>query len=160
MKSCVLCFLLVCLVSFCNTTKVNQCPGDNFPNQDKNFIIGNCVVPPCLAKKNTKLISKMRFKAESVPKELVKSVYFILSGTNFPFIGVDGSNACDFIYELDEKTKVSNCNLVKGKTYVYIDSVDILPAFPKLKGFVHWGLVDPATGKDVLCFEMSLHIVD
>ncbi|XP_066139192.1 NPC intracellular cholesterol transporter 2-like [Euwallacea fornicatus] len=160
MKSWVSCLVIITLGGLCNTTKVNQCPGENFPNQDKNFVIGNCVDPPCLAKKNTRIVAKMRFKAESEPKELVKSVYATLSGTNLPFIGVDGTSACDFIYELDEKTKIGNCNLVKGKPYVYIDSVDILPMFPKIRGMVHWSLVDPATGKNILCLEVLLHIVD
>lgn len=72
-----------------------------------------------------------------------------------PFIGVDGKSACDNLF--DESGKKAGCPLQKGKTYIYKNAFDVLPAYPKIQLVVHWAL--QADGKDITCFEVPARIV-
>lgn len=51
-------------------------------------------------------------------------------GIPFPFVGVDGENACKDISKLDG-TKVG-CNLKAGEEYLYNNKIEVLRIYPKV----------------------------
>ncbi|CAG9761856.1 unnamed protein product [Ceutorhynchus assimilis] len=154
--------VLVALTGFvavCAATQVNQCPNGKIDKLQEKIKVGNCEKPPCRLRKNTKVPLTMKFIPEYNYKNLIQTVNANIMGIPFPFIGVDGTNACDKIYEEDEKTK-NNCQFQKGKTYVFKDSIDVLQIYPRLKTVVHWSLTDSESGKDAICFEVPAKITN
>lgn len=77
-------------------------------------------------------------------------------GVQLPFIGVDGTSACDHIYLEDGVTK-SKCPLAAGQTYVYHKKFPILELYPKLSLVVRWSLT--SRNRDVVCFELPAKIL-
>lgn len=91
-------------------------------------------------------------------KSLTTSVYATIAGIPLPFIGVDGTGACDNIYAEDGKTKVG-CPMEANKHYVYRRSFDVLSVYPKLAALdVHWALTE-RNNKNLVCFELPAKIV-
>lgn len=80
----------------------------------------------------------------------------VISGFSLPFVGVDGTSACNNIYDETGKNKVS-CPLLKGKTYIYRNSFKVLELYPKIQLIVHWAL--QVDNKDLMCFEVNARIV-
>ncbi|XP_060525086.1 NPC intracellular cholesterol transporter 2 homolog a [Cylas formicarius] len=150
---------LLCLVAVASATQVSQCSSAKFDNLTDNVLIGNCDKPPCRLRKNTKIPLTLKFQPGSQVKNLKQTVNANLLGLEFPFIGVDGSDACDRIYEEDGKTQ-NNCNFQDGKTYIFKNTIDVLQIYPRVKTVVHWALTDPTTGKDALCFEVPAKITN
>ncbi|KAG4067018.1 hypothetical protein HA402_000009 [Bradysia odoriphaga] len=64
------------------------------------------------------------------------SVYANVLNVPLPFIGVDGTSACDKLFKADGTTP-SSCPLKAGETYVYKNSFPILEFYPKLNLVVH-----------------------
>lgn len=64
-------------------------------------------------------------------KRLKQSVMAQVMGISMPFVGVDGTTACDIVYEEDRVTK-ANCPLTPGRTYVYIFQLKVLPKYPSV----------------------------
>lgn len=77
-------------------------------------------------------------------------------GIPLPFIGVDGTSACDKVFLEDGETK-AECPLVAGQKYVYKNQFPVLQIYPKLSLVVHWALTSKNT--DVVCFELPAKIV-
>lgn len=97
------------------------------------------------------------FIPDHVIKKLTTNVHAIILNVPLPFIGVDGTSACNNVYLEDAKTKTS-CPLKAGQTYVYKNSFDILPVYPTIAALdVHWALTE-ANNKEVLCFEIPAKI--
>lgn len=106
----------------------------------------------------TLVSSRRAIIAEHKVKSLTTSVYATIAGIPLPFIGVDGTGACDFIYAEDGKTKVG-CPMEANKNYVYRRSFDVLSVYPKLSALdVHWALTE-RNNKDLACFELPAKIV-
>lgn len=90
-----------------------------------------------------------------IVKQLTTNVVAQIGAIPFPFIGVDGTSACENIY--DEAGKKVGCPLKKGKTYLYKNSFKVLEVYPRIQLVVHWAL---KTGnKDFMCFEVDARIV-
>lgn len=90
-------------------------------------------------------------------KELTTSVSAIIFNVPLPFIGVDGTSACNNIFLEDGKTK-SACPLKAGENYVYRNSFEVLPAYPVIPSLeVHWALTE-RNNKDLVCFEVPAKI--
>ncbi|KAL1512789.1 hypothetical protein ABEB36_002319 [Hypothenemus hampei] len=151
--------LIVSLAVYCSATKVNQCADGNIENLDDNVSLGECTTPPCKLKKNTTVPIKIKFVAEDEYKDLILVVNAKVAGLDLPFVGVDGTTACDKIFEEDEDTK-NECKFVKGNTYVFKDAIEILQIYPKVKTVVHWSITDNSTGKHAVCFEVPAAIVN
>ncbi|XP_025833862.1 NPC intracellular cholesterol transporter 2 [Agrilus planipennis] len=148
---------LFCLLVVSEATKVQQCENGP-PLQDGQITISGCDKPPCrLRKKNTAHASFTFSPTEDIPK-LSNTVFAQIVGIPFPFIGVDGTNACNQVYEADGETKAS-CPLKSGQKYVYKNKFDILDIYPRLKLVVHWALTAPGN-KDILCFEVPARITN
>ncbi|XP_050295440.1 NPC intracellular cholesterol transporter 2 isoform X1 [Anthonomus grandis grandis] len=150
---------IICAVNFVVTTNVQQCPNAKIEGLEKKVQIGNCNKPPCRLRKNTKVPLILKFQPAAEMKNLTQTVNANILGIAFPFIGVDGTSACDKVYEEDEKTK-NNCQFEKGKTYVFKDAIDVLQVYPTLKTVVHWSLTDSTTKKDAICFEVPARITN
>lgn len=60
---------------------------------------------------------------------LINRVSAKIVGIPFPFIGVDGTDACKTIYKEDGMT-LAGCPLKKGETYVFKNQFDILSIYP------------------------------
>lgn len=117
-------------------------PGKLFINQT---LFTNC--------HNTKNVSTF---TEKDIKKLVTSVQAKILELPLPFPGVDGTSACNNVYEADGETKTS-CPLKAGTPYVYKNSFEILEIYPQLSLVVHWALT--SNNKDVVCFELPARIV-
>lgn len=63
-------------------------------------------------------------------KSLRTSVSANILGIPFPFVGVDGEDACKDITKVDG-TKV-NCNLKAGEEYLYNNKIEVLRIYPKV----------------------------
>lgn len=69
--------------------------------------------------------------ADREVKRLKQSVMAQVMGISMPFVGVDGTTACDNVYEEDRVTK-ANCPMTAGTTYVYIFQLKVLPKYPSV----------------------------
>uniref|UniRef100_A0AAR5QCW3 MD-2-related lipid-recognition domain-containing protein n=1 Tax=Dendroctonus ponderosae TaxID=77166 RepID=A0AAR5QCW3_DENPD len=155
-------FVFVTLTTVCYATKVLQCPGGNIANLQNNVQIGECDSPPCKLKKNSHVPLTVKFVAEDEYKDLKLVVTADVAGVVLPFVGVDGSSPCEYIFEEDETTKVNNCRIEKGKTYVYKNPIEILQIYPRIKTIVHWSIIDASSAnrKIVTCFEVPAAITN
>lgn len=81
-------------------------------------------------------------------------------GVPLPFIGVDGTSACNNLFLEDGVTK-TNCPLQAGQTYVYKNAFDVLPLYPTIAALdVYWALVEGNSKKEVVCFEVPAKITN
>lgn len=87
--------------------------------------------------------------------KLTTSVQAVINNLPFPFIGVDGTSACNNMF--DEAGNKVSCPLVKGKTYIYKNSFPVLEIYPKIQLLVHWALKEG--NRDLSCFEVHARIV-
>ncbi|XP_035720659.1 NPC intracellular cholesterol transporter 2 homolog a-like [Vespa mandarinia] len=142
--------LVVVLVS---ATQVNQC--NDIPYEDANQVkISGCDSPPCNLKRKTRVSIEQSFVAENDANELLTSVHATLLGIDLPFIGVDGTNACDNIYDVDNN-KVG-CPVKKGTKYIYKTDFPILEIYPKVNLIVYYAL---RNGNDIItCFKVPAKI--
>ncbi|KAK2575513.1 hypothetical protein KPH14_011234 [Odynerus spinipes] len=147
-------FVFAALVVVLSTaTKVNHCDGTPF--EDTNQVkISDCDTPPCLLKKKTRVSIEQKFTLEKDVNNMMTSVSAVLFGVPLPFVGVDGTNACDNIYDKDGR-KVQ-CPLKKGETYIYRNDFPILEIYPKVPLEVHYALTDG--NNQVICFTIPARI--
>lgn len=123
---------------------------------DNEVEVTNCPSGTCKLKRRTTVGINLKFTPEKNIKELTTTVYANVLGLPLPFIGVDGTSACDKLFEEDGTTAAS-CPLKAGTPYVYKNSFPVLEVYPKLKLVVHWALTTRNT--DVVCFELPANIV-
>lgn len=98
------------------------------------------------------------FILESEIKRLTTKVSGIILGVPFPFIGVDGTSACNNVFETDGTTKAS-CPLKAGTEYIYKNSFPVLELYPNVDVIVHWALHDEDAKRDAACFQVPSKIV-
>lgn len=92
-------------------------------------------------------------------KKLFTNVNGIILGVPLPFVGVDGTSACNNLYLEDGKTK-TQCPLKAGEKYVYKNSFDVLPIYPTLAALdVYWALIE-SNKKELVCFEIPAKITN
>lgn len=83
----------------------------------------------------------------------------VILGVPLPFIGVDGTSACNNLYLEDGVTK-TRCPLTAGQKYVYKNSFDVLPVYPTIATLdVHWALTE-SNNKELVCFEIPAKITN
>lgn len=144
---------LVCLFAFAGA---DECFRGSALKENNRVTLSNCDKPPCLLKKKTTTTVELKFTPKEDIKKLTNAVFAEILGVPFPFIGVDGTNVCDKIFEASTGAKAS-CPLTAGTEYVYRDGFKILDVYPKIKVNVHWALRNEKD-KDVLCFEVPAKI--
>lgn len=97
----------------------------------KQVEITNCEKAPCKLKRRTRVAIEQRFVPDHDIRSLTTSVHAAIVGVSLPFIGVDGSDACNNIYSTDN-TKVG-CPLTAGTEYIYKNEFPILDFYPKVR---------------------------
>lgn len=119
-------------------------------------MVSNCEKGTCKLRRKSTVHITLKFTPEVDVKQLTTTVYANVLNIPLPFIGVDGTSACDKLFLEDGVTK-ANCPLKAGETYVYKNSFPVLEIYPKLNLVVHWAL----TYKDenIVCFELPAKIL-
>ncbi|GFG38092.1 hypothetical protein Cfor_10928, partial [Coptotermes formosanus] len=106
-----------------------------------NFRISGCTQPPCKLKRNTVVLLDFKFTPDEDVASVKNTVYAKIAGIPFPFIGVDGTDACHQIFLPDDSK--AGCPLKAGQEYVYKNNLKVLEIYPKLRVVVHWALTVP-----------------
>ncbi|XP_066589942.1 NPC intracellular cholesterol transporter 2 homolog a-like [Prorops nasuta] len=148
--------VFMALAVFVNATNVDKCNGVENDNT-KNVEVSGCKNPPCKFKKGTEISMEQRFVAERDVQDVKNAVHAVIAGVPLPFIGVDGTDACNLIYNADGSP--AGCPLTKDQEYLFKVSFPILPFYPKVPLTVHYEL----SGNDqntVACFEVPAKITD
>ncbi|XP_018397032.1 PREDICTED: protein NPC2 homolog [Cyphomyrmex costatus] len=142
------------LILFANATIVNHCDSD-VPFEDANQIsISGCDKPECSLKQGTTITIEMKLVPNRDIQSVTNNVNGILASVPLPFVGVDGTNACDNIYDADGKAV--GCPLKKGEQYMYKNSFPILSIYPRIPVTVRYALRE---GTDrIICFEVPSRI--
>lgn len=118
--------------------------------------LSTCEKGTCRLQRNTSAKIEIKFTPEKDLKTLETSVYAIVAEIPLPFIGVDGTSACDNLFKADGKTKAS-CPLKAGEEYIYRNEFPILEIYPKLTLKVRWAL--KSNSEDIVCFLAPARIV-
>lgn len=117
--------------------------------------VNNCTKGKCILQRRTDAAVEIKLKPEKDIQRLRTDVSAIILDVPLPFIGVDGTSACDNIYTEDGATKVG-CPLKAGQTYLYKNKFRVQEFYPTVNLIVHWALND---GKDdLVCFEVPAKI--
>ncbi|XP_055641510.1 NPC intracellular cholesterol transporter 2 homolog a [Toxorhynchites rutilus septentrionalis] len=160
MKSMVVVVLaLSCLYMYADATDVKACPSTRslVPNDQNNVEISNCTKGPCKLKRKTKVSINQKFTPAEDIKTLTTTVYAQVLSLPLPFVGVDGTNACDHIFAEDGETKLG-CPLKAGVPVVYKREFPVLEIYPKMSLVVHWELQGRGS-QSITCFEVPAKIV-
>ena len=118
--------------------------------------VTNCEKGTCKLRKKTDVGIELKFTPEKNIKELTTAVYANVLGIPLPFIGVDGTSACNKLF-LEDGVTPTKCPIVAGQKYVYKNSFPVLEIYPKLSLVVHWALT--SNDKEVVCFELPAKIL-
>ncbi|XP_037912553.1 ecdysteroid-regulated 16 kDa protein isoform X2 [Hermetia illucens] len=150
--------ILIACVLIASTfgTVVEQCPGGTPKIDPADVSLTKCNNPPCILKRRTTVGIELKLRPDKDIKHLTTSVQGIIADLPLPFIGVDGTSACDNVYSEDGSTKVG-CPLKAGGTYLYKNSFPVLQIYPAVSLKVHWALQGP-NQRDVICFEVPARI--
>ncbi|KAF2891661.1 hypothetical protein ILUMI_14512, partial [Ignelater luminosus] len=103
--------------------------GKSLEELKQTVTVGNCKKTPCRLRKRRTVQVEFKFTPDREVKSLKNNVNAIIVGLPFPFIGVDGTDACSQLYETDGTTKAS-CPLKAGTEYVYKNQFDVLQIYP------------------------------
>ncbi|KYQ48080.1 Ecdysteroid-regulated 16 kDa protein [Trachymyrmex zeteki] len=127
----------------------------DIPIKDADQIsISDCEKPVCLLKQGTIATVEIKLVPNTDIQKLTNNVTGIVTEIPLPFVGVDGTNACDNIYNADGN-KVG-CPLKKDQQYVYRNSFRILPIYPRIQLTIRYALQE---GSDrVVCFKVPAKI--
>ncbi|KYN36062.1 Epididymal secretory protein E1, partial [Trachymyrmex septentrionalis] len=125
------------------------------PFEDADQIsISDCDKPECPLKQGSTIKIEMKLVPNKDIQSLKNNVQGIITGIPIPFVGVDGTNACDNIYNADGSK--AGCPLKKGEQYIYKNSFPILSIYPRIPVIVYYALKE---GNDrVACFEVPAKI--
>lgn len=150
---------LSCLHLYAEATVVKSCPSKKslIPIEENTIDISNCVKGPCKLKRKTKVAINQKFTPTEDIKSLTTTVFAEVLSLPLPFIGVDGTSACDHIFAEDGETKLG-CPLKAGVPVVYRREFPILEIYPRMSLTVHWELQSRGS-KSITCFEVPAKIV-
>ncbi|XP_072748878.1 NPC intracellular cholesterol transporter 2 homolog a [Anoplolepis gracilipes] len=142
------------LVVFAGATVVNHCDSE-IPFEDSTQItVSNCDQPTCILKQGTTASITIKLKPNKNIRTLLNKVSAYIANVPIPFIGVDGTDACENIYNTDG-TKVK-CPLKQGVDYIYKNSFPVLAFYPRISLVVRYALQE---GDDeVICFQIPSKI--
>ncbi|CAK9809033.1 NPC intracellular cholesterol transporter 2 homolog a [Anthophora plagiata] len=150
-------FVFAALLVLATATEVNQCgePGKKF--EDVNQVkISGCNVPPCKLKRRTKASVEQKFVPDQDTDNIVNSVNAAVLGVPLPFVGVDGTSACESIFNVDGTP--AGCSLKKGVEYLYKQQFPVLQIYPTISMVIHYALLQGNT--TITCFEVPAKIVN
>ncbi|XP_011309457.1 ecdysteroid-regulated 16 kDa protein [Fopius arisanus] len=146
---------VLCLIALGDSTDVKQCANGG-GNTIKSTVITECDEPPCELKRGTRVEIEQKFVPDRDVKSLKTSVHATILGLPLPFVGVDGSDACNHVY--DAQGNVAGCPLKAGTEYHYKNGFPVRKIYPKVSLDVYWALVED--GNPITCFEVPSKIID
>ncbi|KAJ8714055.1 hypothetical protein PYW08_007675 [Mythimna loreyi] len=148
--------LTVYATVFCsgNVTPAQQCPGDPFENLQDKIHVTPCGKNRCNLVKNTNVTVVMEFTVVEPIESMTNEVFAYIGGAALPFIGVDGTDACQHVRRAASDEYVA-CPLAPGD-YEYTNVFPVLSVYPTLSTKVHWSL--KAGKKSLICFEVAAAI--
>ncbi|EZA46533.1 Ecdysteroid-regulated 16 kDa protein, partial [Ooceraea biroi] len=125
------------------------------PFEDSTQIsVSDCDKPTCILKQGTTVTIQIKLVPNRTINNLVNDVGAVLFNVPLPFVGVDGTNACENIYNSDGSK--AGCPLQPGVEYIYKNSFDVLPLYPRVSLIVRYALRE---GNDkVICFDVPSKI--
>ncbi|XP_011696820.1 PREDICTED: protein NPC2 homolog [Wasmannia auropunctata] len=142
------------LVVFAGATEVYQCDSDTPFADPSQVSVSGCDKPECLLKQGTTVVIEVRLVPNREIQGLSNDVKALISGVPLPFIGVDGTNACDNIYNADGSK--AGCPLKQGGEYLYRNSFPVLSIYPRISVLVRYALRE---GNDrIICFDIPSKI--
>ncbi|XP_076283176.1 Niemann-Pick type C-2b [Lasioglossum baleicum] len=145
------------LLAVACATQVYKC-GSGEPIADTNLIkISGCDNPPCKLKRGTKATVEEKFVVDHDASDMKNSVYAKVLNVPLPFVGVDGTSACDNIFN-EDGTHLESCTLKAGTHYVYKREFAILPIYPTLSLTIHYAMKD--ANSTIACFEVPAKITN
>ncbi|XP_032684571.1 ecdysteroid-regulated 16 kDa protein [Odontomachus brunneus] len=147
-------FVFAALTVLAGATTVNNCENELPLKDGIRIMVTDCDVPTCLLKQGTKVTIQARFTPERVINSLINDVSALLFNVPLPFVGVDGTNACDNIYNVDGSK--AGCPMQPGVEYVYRNSFDVLSIYPRVALTVRYALREG--DNKVICFEIPSKI--
>ncbi|CAL7951227.1 unnamed protein product [Xylocopa violacea] len=148
--------IFVALLAVANATEVNQCgTGETLEDSDRIKISG-CDVPPCKLKRRTKATIEQKFVPDRDVQSLVNNVHAIVLGVPLPFVGVDGTSACENVFNADGTT--AGCALKKGTEYTYKREFSVLQIYPTISMVIHYALMEG--NNTIACFEVPAKITN
>lgn len=101
------------------------------PFEDPTQItVSNCDKPTCILKQGTTTSIEIKLLPSRTIESLVNEVNAFLFNVRLPFVGVDGTNACDNIYKPDGSK--AGCPLKEGVEYVYKNSFPVMVFYPRV----------------------------
>ncbi|KAJ8723891.1 hypothetical protein PYW07_007871 [Mythimna separata] len=148
--------LTVFATIFCsgNVTPAQQCPGESFEGLQDRIQVTPCGKSRCNLVKNTNVTVNMKFTVVDKTDTMTNEVYAYIGGAPVPFLGVDGTDACQHVKRAASDEYVA-CPLAPGD-YEYTNVFPVLPVYPTLSTKVHWSL--KAGKKSLICFEVPAAI--
>uniref|UniRef100_A0A182KBI8 MD-2-related lipid-recognition domain-containing protein n=1 Tax=Anopheles christyi TaxID=43041 RepID=A0A182KBI8_9DIPT len=153
-------FAVVCsLNGFVRATVVESCGATRtlVPIEENIVDISNCEKGPCRLKRRSTVSINQKFTPTEDVKSLSTTVFAKIVGLPLPFVGVDGTSACPFLFAEDGQTKL-DCPLKAGVPVVYKRSFDVLEIYPKIPSMtIHWEL-QTKSGRSITCFEVPAKI--
>nr|ADC29846.1 MDL2 [Anopheles gambiae] len=154
-------FAVVCsLNGFAHATVAESCGATRslVPIEQNTVDISNCEKGPCRLKRRTTVSINQKFTPTEDVKSLSTTVFAKIVGLPLPFVGVDGTSACPYLFAEDGETKLE-CPLKAGVPVVYKRSFDVLEIYPKIPSMtIHWEL-QTKSGRSITCFEVPAKIV-
>lgn len=101
------------------------------PFEDETQIrVSDCDNPDCILRQGTTAVIEIKLVPNRDIQNLTNDVHALLLNLPLPFVGVDGTNACDNIYNVDGSK--NGCPLKKGVEYLYRNSFPVLSIYPRV----------------------------
>ncbi|XP_076766086.1 Niemann-Pick type C-2b [Xylocopa sonorina] len=148
--------IFVALLAIARATEVNHCGTGEKVEDSERIKITGCEVPPCKLKRRTKATIEQKFVPEQDVQSLVNNVYAVVLGVPLPFVGVDGTSACESIFNEDGTT--AGCALKKGVEYTYKREFAVLQIYPTISLTIHYALMEG--NSTIACFEVPAKIIN
>ncbi|XKL64554.1 hypothetical protein PGB90_004640 [Kerria lacca] len=156
----ILAVVSVCNVIVADIVEVRECQPIDGVQVPKPAIVDieDCQTPPCILKRGKNTDVSFTVSPENDIQQSSLVVIGKTMGMAKGYPGLDGSNACNIVYQMPEKTKI-NCPLQKDKEVMFKFSMPIKKVFPQVSLVMHSGIKDKATKKVITCFEVDMKIV-
>ncbi|XP_014467221.1 PREDICTED: protein NPC2 homolog [Dinoponera quadriceps] len=148
-------FVFAALAVLASATEVQPCEnGAPLVTDGVQITVSGCDKPTCLLRQGTTINIQAKFTPERAIQSLVNDVSALLFNVPLPFVGVDGTNACENIYNAEGSK--TGCPMQPGVEYTYKNSFDVLPIYPRVALTVRYALRE---GNDrIICFELPSKI--
>ncbi|XP_031846613.1 Niemann-Pick type C-2b [Nomia melanderi] len=143
------------LIAVANATEVLKCGSGELYEDSNQIKISGCDKPPCKLKRGTKGTVEQKFVPNKDIESVTNSVSAAVLSVPLPFVGVDGTSACENIFNADGTP--AGCSLKKGVDYYYKREFPILPIYPTISMVIHYELKEGE--QSIACFEVPAKII-